>query len=458
MRTLATALVLLAALAPLPIPTTAAQPSQGFEKCGEDIVLVFKNPDLQPREDGKVHASGWFFIQFQAIGERALEIEKFTFSFGKPVEPALRTCDAPEWITGAYLKNYRVDNDPRDGFFVPINTTLVPDGEYGAAVHAYDASNKELVRYYISAMVDNGNRQSTRDPPQKDFTAPWPIVLPGDGEQTNTDVNGLTIEFAEPVLLVEARLNGALLPLEEWTPPARDDDAVPDNPVNPSLVNPRVWGPGFKWNGPVLTDDVLHVRAIDPWGNEANKILHIGDPTIGGRIDLGFPKLEYVVDAAERTANERGQATYNFTITNIGNGSAHGNIVLERTEGLRGKFSKDHVTIRPGENLTTTLTVTAEAGTQPGSYEQKGYFEYKHGEVEERVPFSVRFALAAAQTEAVPDAVVNGTERPPGSIEEPTDTGPATTSGEEKGTPGPGLILVAAAAVAAAGIARRLRR
>ncbi|HWG91116.1 MAG TPA: hypothetical protein VNZ52_09755 [Candidatus Thermoplasmatota archaeon] len=448
MRSLVAPLALLMVLAL--VPATGAQAPTGFEKCGADIVLVFKNPDLQPKPDGFVHASGYFFIQFQAIGERALEIEKFTFSFGKPLPPEARRCDTAEWITGAYLKNYRVDNDPRDGFFVPINTSLVPDGEYGAAVHAYDASGKELVRYYVSAKVDNGGRQSPRDPIAKDTTMPWPMVLPGDGEQTNS-VDGLTVEFAEPITFIEARLNGQLLPLSEWTPPARDDDAVPDNPLNANTVT-RVWGPGYKWEGRLETDDVLQVRAIDAWGNEAVKVLHLGDPTIGGRIELGFPQLQYVVEAQEKAADATGTATFNFSVKNTGNGSAHGNIVVERTEGLRTSFTQDHVTIKVGETLNTTLRVIAENGLQPGVYDVKGYMEYKRGEQEVREPWAVKFRLNAAQTAAPEDEVVSGT-RPKPTVEAPATVAPKAEAPAD--TPAPGAIVVALGLLGAALVLRR---
>lgn len=446
--------VLLLSTAFIFVPSTVqAQTSSGFEKCGEDIVLVFKNPDLRPREDGKIHASGWFFIQFQAIGDKAMEIQKFTFSFGKPIPKEMRKCDTPQWITGAYLQNYRVDNDPRDGFFVPINTSLVPDGEYGAAVHAYDASGKELVRYYISAMVDNGGRASTRDPIKKDFTAPWPMVLPGDGEQTHP-VSGLTIEFAEPIQRIDAYLNGVKLPLTDWTPPARDDDAIPDNPANPSVVE-RVWGPGYKWEGSILSDDVVKVVAVDMWNNSVEKVLHIGDPFIGGRIGHGTAELDVQINATEQTADDRGQASYKFSVANTGNGAAHGNIIINPQDGIRAKFSKDHITIGPGKALDTYLNVTALVGAEPKLYTITGYISYQHGEVEEQKPFSVSFRLTKSPTDVPEEETLVGS-RPA----EQTDDGagePVATGTENADTPGPAAGLVALALVGAALVLRRRR-
>src|SRR5699024_8610886 len=102
----------------------------------------------------------------------------------------------------AYLPNYRADRDPSDGFFIPVKTMLVPDGIYAAAVHAYDEGNNELARFWARAIVDNCDNQ-TASPQEKcdgdaaqlvahDRTAPWPIVLPGDGEPL--DGHKFTIE------------------------------------------------------------------------------------------------------------------------------------------------------------------------------------------------------------------------------------------------------------------------
>src|SRR6266851_5227575 len=60
--------------------TEQTQPPAGFKRCGDpNLVLVFLNPDLKPDpKDQLIHASGTFFIQFQARGDDALKVEKFT--------------------------------------------------------------------------------------------------------------------------------------------------------------------------------------------------------------------------------------------------------------------------------------------------------------------------------------------------------------------------------------------
>src|SRR5688500_5980008 len=81
--------------------------------CG--VKLVLKNPDLQGDASGVISASGWFFIQFQAIGPGSERVDSFTFSFGRSVPPQAQSCATPVWITGAYLLNYRGDYTPEDG-------------------------------------------------------------------------------------------------------------------------------------------------------------------------------------------------------------------------------------------------------------------------------------------------------------------------------------------------------
>ncbi|HLE48296.1 MAG TPA: hypothetical protein VI818_08370, partial [Candidatus Thermoplasmatota archaeon] len=187
--------------------STQALSNDDDGQCG--VKLVLKNPDLQEASDGFIHASGWFFIQFQAVGPDADRVKSFAFSFGKAAPDGYSNCNVGgQAVTGAYILNYRGDYTPEDGFFVPINTTLVRDDEYGAAVHAYDQPNaqgREIGRFYAKARVENGcavmgcRDKTTADILKQDKVKPWPRVLPGDGKQTNGDVKGLTIEFAESV-------------------------------------------------------------------------------------------------------------------------------------------------------------------------------------------------------------------------------------------------------------------
>ncbi|HLF16349.1 MAG TPA: hypothetical protein VI796_02820, partial [Candidatus Thermoplasmatota archaeon] len=278
---LATALALTA----LP-PPVAAQ----IHTCGE-IQIIFKNPDLQPSEDGFIHASGQFFAQFQAIGADADKITTFGFSFGVDTidfEESM-VCENPPqtWFTGQQITNYRADTDPSDGFFINLQTPLVPDGTYTAAVHAYDADNNELARFWARAVVDNCDPQPL--PPMErcdgdaeqnqahDTTAPWPILLPGDGQKRD-DVTGFSLEFAEELGNLTVTLNGVDITaeLEPWEGRLWDDDLLPGyGPygLNALLVPecsqqpPQSCAPlgvAYQWNMRALTDtDFLRVEATD---------------------------------------------------------------------------------------------------------------------------------------------------------------------------------------------------
>ncbi|MGB1585440.1 MAG: hypothetical protein ACPHID_00135 [Thermoplasmatota archaeon] len=238
MRVLGVAALLALAM----VPQTSAQ--MAFEQCG-DIQLIFRNPDLQRENDGNIHAQGSFFAQFQAIGPDADKITFFGFSFGpapSPIQDDSGVCDTPPgtWLTGAYILNYRADTNPDDGFFINLQTDLVPDGAYTAAVHAYDANNQELARAWTNALVDNCDG----DPPARcdgdtaqhanqDQTAPWPILLPGDGDieaaPDTPDGATLTIEFAEALSDLQVTINGndETQNLTEWPGRQWDDDLIP---------------------------------------------------------------------------------------------------------------------------------------------------------------------------------------------------------------------------------------
>ncbi|MCA1819983.1 MAG: hypothetical protein LC620_08060, partial [Halobacteriales archaeon] len=91
----------------------------------DSLLLIFKNPDLQPQPDGFIHAQGQFFAQFQAIGKDADKIKVFGFSFGPDTRDFdEQSCAAPVWVTGTYVPNYRADRDATDGFFIPVKTML----------------------------------------------------------------------------------------------------------------------------------------------------------------------------------------------------------------------------------------------------------------------------------------------------------------------------------------------
>src|SRR5687768_1424671 len=135
------------------------------EGCGK-YALVFRNKDLREDANDFIHAQGTFFIQFQAVGKGSSEITRFSFSFGKTADlldgTALVNCnealpDSPmgKGTSGVFLLYYRSDFSGEDGFFVPIKTNNVPDGEYAAAVHAYNSAGVEVARAWARAVVDN---------------------------------------------------------------------------------------------------------------------------------------------------------------------------------------------------------------------------------------------------------------------------------------------------------------
>ncbi|MHB1260822.1 MAG: hypothetical protein ACYC2H_03815, partial [Thermoplasmatota archaeon] len=148
-------MILLAALL-LAVPQPAA--AQEYNSCGP-FQIVFRNPDLQPGTDGFITAEGQFFAQFQVIGEGADQVTVMGFSFGAYTTDfdESQVCSNPPqaWFTGQQILNYRADTDAADGFFINLQTPLVPDGEYTAAVHAYDAGNNELGRFWAKAIVNN---------------------------------------------------------------------------------------------------------------------------------------------------------------------------------------------------------------------------------------------------------------------------------------------------------------
>ncbi len=485
------AIALAGAAVVLPWSPADAQSAQGFKSCGDgSLILIFKNPDLVVQPDGLIHATGWFFIQFQAIGDRALDITKLAFSFGKSIPAEAESCDVPAQTpltgnsrTGAYIYKYRADDDPRDGFFVPINTTNVPDGEYAAAISAFKG-DEELVRYYTKAVVENGCVLGGRTPPPpngcnavaQDKVKPWPIVLPGDGEQTRSQ-GGLTIEFAEqlaeepkvylkPKGGVEQRVPIALVPADQQ--PEYDDDTVPDNPYVPSAIQSRPWGPMYHWPGTIRTDDIIKVQAVDLAGNRVEKILHIGDPTIGGRIVLAYPDLEIAGSGEEQVADEFGHAVYPFTFKNVGNGTAHGNLIIDSLpEAIQAKFDKDHPIVGPGQTHFANLTVTALDELKPGTYDITGFARYQRASEEVTKTFGVKFTLATRTNNTRDQELLVKGNRPDETAKDdplyasgtpPPPTAPTeeTTSKGFLGVPGPGALAVGAAAAAA--LATTMRR
>jgi len=452
MRTLASAalVLLLAAVAVLALPAASAQDE--FPGCG-DIELVFRNPDLRPDAQGFIHASGQFFIQFQAIGANADQIATFGFSFGPDTVPFDESaCDVPIWFTGPYVMNYRADRDPSDGFFIPIKTDLVPDGTYAAAVHAYDANNNELARFWARAIVDNCDG----DPPARcvddvaqqtphDIIGPWPMVLPGDGAAPAD--HHLSIEFGEPISALKVFLNGVDITanLTDLEPRVWDADYFPDygpagtgNAVAPPCTQPFhtciVYGPAFAWDVRALdAGDIIRVEAYDMAGNLARKDLHIGSGIAGGAITSEAPNLQITVDNLEKSTTPGKAVVFRFEMTNTGGGTAHPFTRSEAPEGWTAEFDP-HKPVEPGQKSVQELAVTPPNQVAPGTHTIRATIAYPSQGGDEKRTYELKVRIDGASQFA------------------PTNE-TATPEGED--TPGVSILIVPAVVGAAALVRRR---
>ncbi len=433
-----------------------------FEYCGE-IRPVFKNPDLQPAEDGLVHATGWFFIQFQVIVEEDRDIDRLAFSFGKPIPEQLRTCDTPEWISDAYYKDYRVDDDPSDGFFIPINTTNVPDGEYAAAISVYE-DGEEVGRGFTRAVVENGcplgfsfcERETIQE---NDAVKPWPIVLPGDGEQIH-GFDGLSIEFAEPVRedSVRAFVDGAQVPLEPMEPREWDEDSVfapadEDAPACPACQD-GAWGPAFKWQGQIPEGAVIKVRAEDLNNNTVTKILHLSSTTVGGVISVQLPELQVNIPDADKRGEPGETVEFEVELQNVGRDEAHTDLHLEATEGLHAQWETNHVVVGADEQEKLLLEARAD---EDGTYEINASAEYKQGaeDIHMDIPLTLTVGEGGSQAEDRNETTEDDNQ----SDEELNSTARGGDgSGDENGVPAPALGALTLTLGVAAAVAHRGRQ
>ncbi|HET6404620.1 MAG TPA: hypothetical protein VFH78_08225 [Candidatus Thermoplasmatota archaeon] len=477
MRTPLISIALLAAAWSL-APATAQSSQDMFSKCGDpDLTLVFMNPDLRAKEDGYVHASGTFFIQFQARGERAFDIESLKFSFGAEAN-GISHCDGPEWVSEAmFLKNFRADYEPRDGFFVPINTCNVPNGTYIAGISVYDKDLKELVRYWTKAKVDNGPGNSKAERCENpDTTAPWPMLLPGDGERLDGR-QGLYIEVGEELSAIEAWVNGLKVQLTEGLGPERDDDMIVDLGYHPLLrdsgltqaqIEKRQY-PAYTWDGTVRNGDVVKVRAVDRWGNVAEKIVHVGDPTIGGRATLAAPDFELRVPETDKTANADGIAVYNVTYITKSDEGLHADLYIRNEEGgavlpkgITYRLSPNHVMMGGNEDLDGAITLIATPDAKIGTYRILFAANYLAGveRLEKVVPLTFRVdsipgsdytqnETFASDVQAIPQERVRD-----GSLDGERVT-PAEDPQDKKRTPTPLFLALVGLAAAASMLGRR---
>jgi hypothetical protein len=492
----------------LPDPEMKFFADDAHKQCG-DYSLVFRNKDLREDANDFIHAQGQFFIQFQAVGKGAKEITRFSFSFGATADvlhnTALLNCNkqipptaAGQGTAGAYLLYYRSDFDGKDGFFVPILTRNVPDGDYAAAVHAYAGECNpvgptcvEVARAWARAKVDNcptdiangiSAHNCAQDPAseivKKDRTLPWPIILPGDGVQTN-NVEGLTIEFPEPMVdeSVEAFLNGEPLRLAKWNPPSRDSDLIPlnddvncPNPPNgiKYLCERVVYGPGWKWEGAIKNGDVIRVRGEDHNRNLLERTIHVGAATSSGWVELLEPELAVEMlnddDAFIRPGDHH---EFNLRITNIGGGEAHTSLtwVAETESGtdmrntsVDAYFAEldgtktQHIVVQPGIDYDLKFVVETRPETPMDHYYIHGVLEYDvAGEPKSRV-FDVIVDVnpeASGNHQHLHNVGLKTTE--------PSNETAAPQTTQAKDTPGPGLLLGALAVAGVLVVVRRRR-
>lgn len=494
LRTLTLAAFTILLTAAIPPAEAQTQQPQGFKACGitDELVLVFLNPDLSKiDESGYGHASGKFFVQFQARGPKAMEIDKLYFSFGKPAGSAV--CDAAEWYTeGAFIKNYRADFDWKDGFFVPINTLNVPDGEYIAALSAYSATGTELVRYWAKYKVENGCTRLGCQPAEyveQDKILPWPMILPGDGIRTDGKA-GLYIEVGEPVKEVKAWLGThdgqKLLELTNATPPLRDDDPFPDVPSSPTGepttlecagVDPQTtnfcakqWGMAWEWPGVIGDEAVIRVRLVDLNGNVGEKVVHVGDPTIGGRVSGGAPELQFDIPEVAQSTDSEGRAVWNVTYKSLADDGVHGDVFLHNLDGsaiaapFTGRVQPNHVMMGGHEERTGTVTIVAGPDATPGSYEFQLVVNYLAGEARVEKATGLKLQVVdrasgnADQQEQIASTAGETVEGTRG--EKLTSTNASSVVPEEapKDSPSAGALLVGAALAVAGVLATRRRR
>ncbi len=455
-RRFAGGLLLLALLAP------AGPAAAQIHSCGP-FEIVFRNPDLQPDADGFITAEGQFFAQFQVIGEGADAVVTMGFSFGAYTTDydESQVCNNPPqaWYTGQQIPNYRADTDGSDGFFINLQTPLVPDGEYTAAVHAYNANDEELARFWAKAVVNNCDadtgaearcdgdaEQNTRN----DRTSPWPMILPGDGAKLPEGTTGFSLEFAEELSNLTVYLNGQDITdqLESWEGRLWDDDLVPgyapyglSNIVRSECSAPppvHQCGPlgvAYRWNArPLNNDDVLHVEAHDLAGNRAVKDIHVGSSVAGGAITDLAPNLQITVDALKKDARPGEPVVFGFQITNSGGGTAHPFTSVVAPAGWKAVFS-DHRPVPAGGSDTQELTVTPPANATAGAYV---------------INATISHAENGQQKDNRYDLTVNV-----GGEGTAAGDGNATAGGGKKDTPAPALALAVPLLLAIAILRRR---
>lgn len=309
--------------------------AQTYHWSDGDVRIMGAHPDLTPQDDDRVHSSGDYFSQIVLRGEDASEVEEIGFSFGKgPPSPEHHPGYAGAW-------DFRTDDTPRDGWFIPITASDTPDGQYKFALHAYATAgdpSSEIARFWGQSVVEDG-----------DAVGPWPWVLPGETSEPNNPhgVPGVTVEFAENAT---ARLwvDGEEVELTEWDPPAREDDLVPRH-----TADPKDLGPGYKWEGPVEEGTVLRVEAVDEAGNQVTKGALVGVGIDNPVIEVRFPG-EPPAPAAD------GEAEVPLHVENVGLRTGNVTLSARTPAGLSAEIQPANLTLEPGASQQASLTLAPE--------------------------------------------------------------------------------------------------
>ncbi len=463
-------------MVPAALPAAQAQ----VYNCG-DIQIIFRNPDLQPGADGFIRAGGAIFAQFQAIGEKADQITTFGFSFGvhtADIPDATCDLDSKAWISGQQIINYRADTNPDDGFFINLQTALVPDGQYTAAVHAYDKDHKELARFWAKAVVENCTQNTGGAPIQRcdtdaaqmqetDKTMPWPIILPGDG-QLPEGQTGFTLEFAEELSNLTVSLNGEDITgqLEQWDGRLWDDDLKPgygpngllgDTPLTaecnttlPDVQNVHhceYLGVAYRWTQRNLEDvDVLRVEARDMSGNLARKDIHIGSSVGGGAITQAAAIVTMTAEEVRKIVGPGSGVDFPFQFVNQGGGDGHVNLIAEGPDGWGARWEPVHVVVPPGGTTAGSVIAKPPAGTPPGSYTINASAEYPgEGGLTKKISQKLTVEINPAASGGT-SGTGTGTGTGTGAGVDDTDAG--------KDSPGVGAVLILALLGVAAVVAR----
>lgn len=406
------------ALSLLFIPATA----QAFTTCGQDrygVQLRFHNPDLNAwndpvpegypvDNDPDIVESSWHaFIQFQAVVNESRqvaqdmglldEIETFWFGFGPIKEAAvagpLDNCEKP-WAPGIQIYSSFSDTDPGDGFHIGLNTTLVPDGSYGAIVYACTESTEDrckpdgdddlVAATWSRVLVYNGQDQCGPDDRecmrQVDFVKPWPKVLPGDGGQTEEAIceeigadlaRCLTIEFSEDIQDLRFTFNGV----------DRSDEVTLQRRTDGSDPSELGYSETYAWEAPRAFErnDELRVRATDRAGNVANKTISFRDDTRGGVIPLIRADVDVTVEPDRRRVRPGESKTFQIHLRNTGADTAHVFPSIRPAEGAQAKIADDHIDVPGGANATVLLQAGPTANASEGEYPIETAFEYIAG-------------------------------------------------------------------------------